>query len=84
MKTLMSFLVLLICTACAPVPVQDLEEREYQRVDYYQSVFEPMAHACLNAGGFMVFEDQEWRTPRQSDLSYADMRLAVMRGCSGR
>lgn len=83
MKPLMSILVLIFCTACAPVPVQDLEEREYQRVDYYQSVFEPMAQACLNAGGFMVFEDQSWKTPRHGDLTYADMRLAVMRGCSG-
>lgn len=80
--------LILICAmagsaACAPVSVQDLEQRAYQRVDYYQSEFLPLARACTEAGGFMVFEDPDRHSTRHADLSYGDMRLAVMRGCSG-
>lgn len=83
MKLLVSFCALTVGAACAPAPVQDLEQRRYQRVDYYQSVFLPMARACSQAGGFLIFEDTARQSTRHADLSYADMRMAVMRGCAG-
>lgn len=75
--------IILLCAACAPTSELERESREYQRVDYFESVFLPASQACYRAGGFMIFEDTSRDTTRYDDLSYSDMRMAVMRGCAG-
>lgn len=72
-----------ICAACAQTTEIEREQREYQRIDYYETVFRPMSDACGRAGGFLIFEDTAGNSTRHADLSYADMRMAVFRGCSG-
>ena len=83
MKAAMLIAVLGVCAACAPNSERDPMEREYQRVDYYETVFAPLAQACTSAGGFLIFEDTSRNSTRHRDLSYPDMRMAVMRGCAG-
>mgnify|MGYP001549559272 FL=1 len=84
MRVLLLMAVTAACAACAhsggPAAAAD---REYQRIDYYESVFAPLAQACISAGGFLIFEDTARNSPRHRDLSYSDMRMAVMRGCAG-
>ena len=74
---------LAVCGACAQSGDVTQTNREYQRIDYYESVFAPMASACSSAGGFLIFEDTSSSSTRHKDLSYGDMRMAVMRGCAG-
>lgn len=83
MKYLLPVAALAACAACAPAGDLTHADREYQRVDYYESVFAPLASACNSAGGFLVFEDTVRNSSRHEDLSYSDMRMAVMRGCAG-
>lgn len=75
--------VVLVCAACAPTSELERESREYQRIDYFESVFLPVSRACYRAGGFMIFEDTARAPARYDNLSYSDMRMAVMRGCAG-
>jgi hypothetical protein len=60
-----------------------LEDRQYKRIEYLETVFLPASQACNRAGGFMIFEDPSKYGKRPADLSYADMRIAVARGCAG-
>jgi hypothetical protein len=83
MKPVILIAVLVACAACAPNGELTQANREYQRIDYYESVFAPMASACDSAGGFLIFEDTTRHSTRHKDLSYSDMRMAVMRGCAG-
>ena len=83
MKVFNVLWVLAICAGCAQTTAVEMADRKYQRVDYYESVFLPAAQACDRAGGFLVFGDMTSTSTRYSHLSYADMRIAVSRGCAG-
>lgn len=83
MKQVLLITALAACGACAQSDDLLQVDRNYQRIDYYESVFAPMASACNSAGGFLIFEDTTTNSTRHKDLSYSDMRMAVMRGCAG-
>ena len=76
-------MALLLCAACAQTSNSQRADPEYRRVDYYQSVYLPMSQACDRAGGYMMFEGASRYNSRDEDLSYSDMRKAVLRGCLG-
>lgn len=52
--------------------------QDYERAEYFETVYLPATQACSRAGGFMIFESAGSGT-----MTYADMRTAVARGCSG-
>ena len=83
MKLVVALGALLACSACSTISGVDGQEVEYRRIEYLETVFLPATRACDRAGGFMIFEDpaDALRTP--AGLSYADMRLAIARGCGG-
>lgn len=83
MKATLIIALIVACVGCAPLTEQEIEAREYQRVDYLQSVFLPQSQACRRAGGFLVFADTSNNSVRHHDMTYADMRMAVSRGCGG-
>lgn len=83
MRNLFILIVVLASAACAPATEFEREQREYQRVEYYETVFRPTTDACARAGGYMIYEDTARNSSRHAELSYADMRMAVFRGCSG-
>ena len=83
MRVLILLVAAAACAACASSDERSAADREYQRIDYYESVFAPLAQACNSAGGFLIFEDTARNSTRHRDLSYSDMRMAVMRGCAG-
>ena len=80
MKYLVALGVMMTCTACVHTSELDREKLEYDRVEYFETVFQPATQACRKAGGFMVFEDP---AHQRAGLSYADMRTAMARGCAG-
>jgi hypothetical protein len=80
-KFLVTMGVLMVCAGCAHTG--DREGLEYTRVEYFETVFQPASEACSRAGGFMIFEDPSDMVSRNPRLSYADMRLAIARGCAG-
>ena len=80
MKYLFALGVMMACTACVHTSEADREQLEYERVEYFETVYLPATQACRRAGGFMVLEDPDYG---RSGLSYADMRMAMARGCSG-
>ena len=75
--------ILVACTGCANTGDQSREDAQYQRVDYFETVFLPASEACRRAGGFMIFEDPSDTAGPHASLSYTEMRLAIARGCSG-
>jgi hypothetical protein len=75
--------VLMVCSGCAHNGGRGGEDIQYLRVEYFETVFQPASEACRKAGGFMIFEDLSDGSGRNARLSYADMRLAVARGCAG-
>lgn len=83
MKVFLPIVALALSAACTHSGDISQVDREYQRIDYYESTFAPMASACNSAGGFLIFEDTSRNSTRHDDLSYSDMRMAVMRGCAG-
>ena len=74
---------LMICSGCAQTTGIDREDRQYKRIEYLETVYLPASQACSKAGGFMIFDDPAGYGKRPVDLSYADMRIAVARGCAG-
>jgi hypothetical protein len=80
MKYFIALGVMMACTACVHTTEAEREEQEFTRVEYYETVFQPASRACRRAGGFMIYEDP---TPTRAGMSYADMRMAMARGCSG-
>lgn len=83
MRIIAYLAALLACTACVHQPGLDGDSLEYRRVDYFETVFLPASQACERAGGFMIFDGPPETTTRHTGLSYADMRIAVARGCAG-
>ena len=83
MRIIVQLSVLLACTACVHTTDVSSEALEYRRVDYFEAVFLPASQACNRAGGFMIFDGSADGNARLSGLSYADMRMAVARGCAG-
>ena len=83
MKNVFWLGVLLTCSACVHTTGGELADRQYQRIDYFETVFLPTSQACSRAGGFMIFEDPAANSRTAFDLSYAEMRTAVARGCAG-
>ena len=80
MKYLIALGVMMTCTACVHTSEADREKLEYERVEYFETVFQPATQACRRAGGFMVYEDP---AHKRAGPSYADMRTALARGCAG-
>ena len=83
MRVFLPIAALALCADCTHSGDISQVDRKYQRVDYYESTFAPMASACNSAGGFLIYEDTSSHSTRHEDLSYSDMRMAVMRGCAG-
>lgn len=83
MKIFSLLVALMMCSACVQMSDLEQEERDYRRVEYFQTVFLPVSQACSRAGGFMIFEDTARNSSRHYDLSYTDMKIAVARGCAG-
>ncbi len=82
-KFLVTIGILVVCTGCAHTGDHGREDAQYQRVEYFETVFLPASEACQKAGGFMIFEDPSDTAGRYPTMSYADMRLAIARGCGG-
>ena len=80
MKYVLALGVMMACTACVHTTEAEREQLEYDRMEYFETVFQPATQACRKAGGFMIFEDP---ARKRAGLSYADMRMAMSRGCSG-
>lgn len=83
MKIVTTMLVLLACTACAHTDRLDRDDRLYRQFEYRETVYMPATEACERMGGFMIFEDPGGHVGNPDRLTYADMRLAVARGCAG-
>ena len=82
-KFLVTIGILVACAGCAHTGDHGREDAQYQRVEYFETVFLPASEACRKAGGFMIFEDPADTAGRYPTMSYPDMRLAIARGCSG-
>ena len=82
-KLLVTIIIMVACTGCAYTGDRGSEDTQYQRVEYFETVFLPASEACRKAGGFMIFEDPSDSAGRYPTMSYADMRLAIARGCGG-
>ena len=83
MKRLLIFVSLVLVSACGTLTEQDVYERESQRMEYLESVFLPASQRCSRAGGYLIYADTARHSSRVEDLSYSDMRSAVVRGCAG-
>jgi hypothetical protein len=55
MKVFLPTAALALCAACTHSGDISQVDRKYQRVDYYESTFAPMASACNSAGGFLIY-----------------------------
>jgi hypothetical protein len=75
--------ILVACAGCAHSGGQGRQDVQYQRAEYFETVFLPASEACRKAGGFMIFEDPNDTAGTRGSLSYSDMRLAMARGCGG-
>lgn len=82
-RFLVTISILAACACCAHTGDNGREDAQYQRVEYFETVFLPASEACRKAGRFMIFEDPSDTTGRDPTLSYTDMRLAMARGCGG-
>lgn len=74
---------MIVSTGCVHTAGLDGEPIEERRLDYLETVYLPATKACNRAGGFMILEDTADARATPARLSYADMRLAVARGCGG-
>ena len=80
-KFLVSISIMVACTGCAHTGGRGSEDTQYQRPEYFETVFLPASEACRKAGGFMIFEDPSDSAGRYPTMSYSDMRLTIARGC---
>ena len=56
-RFLVTISILVACSGCAHTGDNGREDAQYQRVEYFETVFLPASEACRKAGGFMILED---------------------------
>lgn len=83
LKSIILIVAAILCSACGHTSAVHGEELNYKRIEYFETVFQPVSTACDRAGGFMIYEDARHAAGRHIGLSYIEMRLAVARGCAG-